>query len=185
MIDAIGRPQSVLVLGGASEIGQAIVARLVPDRCRTVVLAGREGPRLAEAVDRAKAKGAEVAESVAFDATDVAGHAAFVDRVFERFGDLDLVVVAAGMLGDQDRDELDPEAAASVIDTNFTGLAAVMLAVAGPLTPPGARPAHRALLGRRTSGPPGQFHLRVLQGRTGRASARGSTTRWRAAAPGS
>ena len=133
MIDAIGRPQSVLVLGGASEIGQAIVARLVPDRCRTVVLAGREGPRLSEAVDRAKAVGAEVAESVAFDATDVAGHAAFVDRVFERFGDLDLVVVAAGVLGDQDRDERDPAAAAAVIDTNFTGLAAVMLAVAARL----------------------------------------------------
>lgn len=133
MIDAIGRPQSVLVLGGASEIGQAIVAKLVPDRCRTVVLAGREGPRLSEAVDRAKASGAEVAESVAFDATDVAGHAALVDRVFEQFGDLDLVVVAAGVLGDQERDERDPQAAAAVIDTNFSGLAAVMLAVAGHL----------------------------------------------------
>jgi NAD(P)-dependent dehydrogenase (short-subunit alcohol dehydrogenase family) len=40
MIDATGRPQSVLVLGGASEIAQAIVASLVPGRCRTVVLAG-------------------------------------------------------------------------------------------------------------------------------------------------
>lgn len=133
MIDAIGRPQSVLVLGGASEIGQAIVARLVPDRCRTVVLAGREGPRLTEAVDRAKANGAEVAEAVAFDATAVAGHAAFVEGVFERFGDFDLVLVAAGVLGDQAQDEKDPEAAAAVIDTNFTGLAAVMLAVAARL----------------------------------------------------
>lgn len=133
MIDAIGRPQSVLVLGGASEIGQAIVARLVPDRCRTVVLAGREGPRLTEAVDRAKANGAEVAEAVAFDATAVAGHGAFVEGVFDRFGDFDLVLVAAGVLGDQAQDEKDPEAAAAVINTNFTGLAAVMLAVAARL----------------------------------------------------
>ena len=57
MIDAIGRPQSVLVLGGSSEIAQAIVAKLVPTRCRTVVLAGREGARLTEAVDRARAAG--------------------------------------------------------------------------------------------------------------------------------
>ncbi len=63
MIDAIGRPQSVLVLGGSSEIAQAIVDKLVPGRCRTVVLAGREGPRLTEAVDRAKAAGADVAEA--------------------------------------------------------------------------------------------------------------------------
>ena len=129
MIDAIGRPQSVLVLGGSSEIAQAIVDRLVPARCRTVVLAGREGPRLNEAVDRAKAAGADVAESVAFDATDTAGHLAFADRVFDRFGDFDLVIAAAGLLGDQEADELDPAAAATVLATNFTGLAAALLAV--------------------------------------------------------
>ncbi len=129
MIDAIGRPQSVLVLGGSSEIAQAIVDRLVPARCRTVVLAGREGPRLNEAVDRAKAAGADVAEAVAFDATDTDGHRAFADRVFDRFGDFDLVIVAAGLLGDQEADELDPAAAATVLATNFTGLAAALLAV--------------------------------------------------------
>ncbi len=133
MIDAIGRPQSVLVLGGSSEIAQAIVAKLVPTRCRTVVLAGREGARLTEAVDRARASGADIAESVPFDATDVAGHRAFVDRVFDKFGDIDLVIVAAGVLGDQDHDESDPESAASVIDTNFAGLAPAMLAVAARL----------------------------------------------------
>jgi decaprenylphospho-beta-D-erythro-pentofuranosid-2-ulose 2-reductase len=133
MIDAIGRPQSVLVLGGSSEIAQAIVAKLVPSRCRTVVLAGREGPRLSEAVERAKAAGAEVAESVAFDATDVAGHREFAEGVFERFGDIDLVVVAAGVLGDQAEDERDPESAAAVLTTNFAGLASAMLAVTGRL----------------------------------------------------
>ena len=133
MIDAVGRPQSVLVLGGSSEIAQAIVARLVPARCRTVVLAGREGPRLAGAVAAAQAAGADVAEAVAFDVTDTAGHAAFADRVFDRFGDIDLVVVAAGVLGDQEADERDPEAAADVLTTNFAGLASAMLAVTGRL----------------------------------------------------
>jgi decaprenylphospho-beta-D-erythro-pentofuranosid-2-ulose 2-reductase len=131
MIDAIGRPQSVLVLGGSSEIARATVARLVPARCRTVVLAGREGPRLTEAVDEAKAAGADVAEAVAFDATDTAAHLRFADEVFDRFGDIDLVIVAAGVLGDQDADERDPSAAASVLTTNFTGPASAMLAVAG------------------------------------------------------
>jgi decaprenylphospho-beta-D-erythro-pentofuranosid-2-ulose 2-reductase len=133
MIDATGRPQSVLVLGGSSEIAQAIVDRLVPARCRTVVLAGREGPRLSAAADRAKAAGADVVETVPFDATDDAGHPAFADRVFDRFGDIDLVIVAAGVLGDQRADEGDPAAAAAVITTNFTGPAAAMLAVAARL----------------------------------------------------
>jgi len=133
MIDAIGRPQSVLVLGGSSEIARAIVAKVVPARAKTVVLAGREGARLDEAVAGAKAAGAEVVESVPFDATHVIGHQIFADQVFDRFGDIDLVIVAAGVLGDQATDELDPVAAASVLTTNFSGLAAAILAVTGRL----------------------------------------------------
>ena len=133
MIDAIGRPQSLLVLGGSSEIAQAIVAKLVPARCKTVVLAGREGLRLTEAVARVKAAGADVAEAVAFDVTDTDHHQAFADQVFDRFGDIDVVLVAAGVLGDQAVDEADPKAAAMVFTTNFTGVASAMLAVAGRL----------------------------------------------------
>jgi decaprenylphospho-beta-D-erythro-pentofuranosid-2-ulose 2-reductase len=133
MIDAIGRPQSVLVLGGSSEIAQAIVDQLVPARCKTVVLAGRKGPRLSEAVERARAAGADVVESVDFDATDTTRHRDFADQVFDRFGDIDLVVVAAGVLGDQEIDERDPEATASVLTTNFTGPASAMVAVAAHL----------------------------------------------------
>jgi decaprenylphospho-beta-D-erythro-pentofuranosid-2-ulose 2-reductase len=133
MIDAVGRPQSVLVLGGSSEIAQAIVARLVPARCRTVVLAGRAGARLDEAVDRAKEAGADVVEAVTFDVVESDRHEAFAKEVFDRFGDFDLVIAAAGVLGHQESDELDPAAAAVVITTNFTGLASALLAVAGRL----------------------------------------------------
>jgi decaprenylphospho-beta-D-erythro-pentofuranosid-2-ulose 2-reductase len=133
MIDAIGRPQSVLVLGGSSEIAQAIVTRLVPARCRTVILAGRDGPKLLAAAENAAEAGADTIETVAFDAADIEHHREVVDRIFEQFGDLDLVVVAAGVLGDQAVDEHDPVAAAAVLTTNFTGLAAAMLAVADRL----------------------------------------------------
>jgi decaprenylphospho-beta-D-erythro-pentofuranosid-2-ulose 2-reductase len=133
MIDAIGRPQSLLVLGGSSEIAQAIVAKLVPGRCKTVVLAGRGGVRLIQALARAKASGADMVEAVSFDVTDIDHHQAFVDEIFDKFGDFDVVLVAAGVLGDQAVDEVDPMAAANVLTTNFTGVASVMLAVAGRL----------------------------------------------------
>jgi len=133
MIDAIGRPQSLLVLGGASEIAQAIVTKLVPARCRTVILAGRDGPRLLAAAEHAAAAGADTVETVDFDATDIEHHRQVIDRTFDQFGDIDVVVVAAGVLGDQSVDEHDPVAAASVLTTNFTGLATAMLAVADRL----------------------------------------------------
>ena len=41
--------------------------------------------------------------------------------------------MAAGVLGDQSADELDPVAAAAVITTNFTGLASAILAVTARL----------------------------------------------------
>ncbi len=133
MIDATGRPQSLLVLGGASEIAGEVVERLAAARCSTVVLAGRPSTRLDEAAARAKASGADVVETVAFDASDVDGHAALVDDVFDRFGDIDVVLVAAGLLGDQEELEHDPVAAAALLTTNFTGPAAAMLAVADRL----------------------------------------------------
>ncbi|HEY4928884.1 MAG TPA: SDR family NAD(P)-dependent oxidoreductase [Acidimicrobiales bacterium] len=131
MIDATGRPQSVLVLGGASEIAQAIVAGLVPGRCRTVVLAGRPSERLDAAAEAALAAGADVVETVGFDSTDLVGCPSAIDAVFDKFGDIDLVLAAAGALGDQAELEGDPVAAAELITTNFTGLAASLLAVAG------------------------------------------------------
>jgi decaprenylphospho-beta-D-erythro-pentofuranosid-2-ulose 2-reductase len=70
-----------------------------------------------------------VVETVAFDATDTSNHVEFADDVFDRFGDIDVVLVAAGVLGDQSVDEHNPVAAAEVIATNFGGLASAMLAV--------------------------------------------------------
>jgi decaprenylphospho-beta-D-erythro-pentofuranosid-2-ulose 2-reductase len=133
MIDAVGQPQSLLVLGGASEIAQAVVASVAGRRCRTVVLAGREGPRLTEAVERARSAGVDQVEAVRFEATDIEGHGELVRSLFDRFGGFDMVLVAAGVLGDQQADEHDPVGTARVITTNFTGLAAAMVAVADRL----------------------------------------------------
>jgi len=133
MINATGQPQSVLVLGGSSEIAQAIVNRLVEGRCRTVVLAGRPSERLEAAAVSARAAGADTVETVAFDVDATSGHQAWMDDVFARFGNLDLVLVAAGVLGNQESDEQDAEATAAVLTTNFTGPAAALIAAGGCL----------------------------------------------------
>ncbi|MDA8148304.1 MAG: decaprenylphospho-beta-D-erythro-pentofuranosid-2-ulose 2-reductase [Actinomycetota bacterium] len=133
MIDALGRPQSALLLGGTSEIGLAIVTQLVGKGCGTVVLAGRDPERMAGPAAALRAAGAKTVEIVPFDAEAIDSHAAFAAETFDRFGDLDVVIVAAGILGNQATDEHDPVAAARVLTTNFTGMAAVSLAVADRL----------------------------------------------------
>jgi len=127
----------VLLLGGTSEIGLAILAALDLPADTDVILAGRDVQRLAAA---AKALPCRV-ETVRYDAVDVAGHQAFVDGIFGADGHRarsgadgcapDLVISAAGILMPQAELERDVQQAAAMIETNFTGHVTTLLAVAG------------------------------------------------------
>jgi decaprenylphospho-beta-D-erythro-pentofuranosid-2-ulose 2-reductase len=128
MRDALGSVQSVLVLGGGSEIGLAIARRLIGERARRVILAGRAPERLASAVDDLRRAGAETVEAVAFDADAVADHAGVLDDVFARHGDIDVVIVAFGVLGRQEELAADSAAAASLAHTNYVGAVSVTTA---------------------------------------------------------
>ncbi|RII20813.1 Acetoacetyl-CoA reductase [Streptomyces sp. YIM 130001] len=125
MKDAFGTPQSLLVLGGSSEIALATARRLIARRTRTVWLAGRPSPALEAAAEGLRALGADT-RTVAFDALDTESHAEVLGKVFAE-GDIDLVLLAFGVLGDQDRDEADPLAAVRVAQTNYTGAVSVGL----------------------------------------------------------
>ncbi|MGW4852397.1 decaprenylphospho-beta-D-erythro-pentofuranosid-2-ulose 2-reductase [Streptomyces sp. NPDC004288] len=131
MKDAFGAPQSLLVLGGTSEIGLATARRLIARRTRTVWLAGRSSPALTAAADSLRALGAEV-RTVSFDALDTASHEECLGKVFTE-GDIDMVLLAFGVLGDQARDESDPAAAVRVAQTNYTGAVSAGLVCAGAL----------------------------------------------------
>ncbi|MGA5875714.1 decaprenylphospho-beta-D-erythro-pentofuranosid-2-ulose 2-reductase [Streptomyces cellulosae] len=131
MKDAFGLPQSLLVLGGTSEIALAVTRRLIARRTRTVWLAGRPSPGLDEAAGELRALGAEV-HTVDFDALDPAGHEDALGKVFAE-GDVDMVLLAFGTLGDQARDERDPQAAVRVAQTNYTGAVSAGLVCAGAL----------------------------------------------------
>lgn len=133
MNDALGEPQSLLVVGGTSEIGLATARSLVSRRTRTVVLAGRRLEALETHAAELRSLGADHAEVVAFDADDTDSHAAFVWRVFNDHGDIDVVLLAFGVLGDQRAAEDQPEQAVALLRTNLVGAASVGLHVAGHL----------------------------------------------------
>ena len=114
MRDALGAVQSALVVGGRSEIAGALVERLRRDRPLRAVLGVRDP---------------HAPDELRFDALDRASHAAFVDDAFAN-GDIDLVVMAAGVLGDQALDEKDANATVELIETNFVGLVSVLVPIA-------------------------------------------------------
>jgi len=119
MKDAFGTPQSLLVLGGTSEIALATARRLITRRTRTVWLAGRPSPALESAAAGLRELGADV-RTVDFDALDPDAHEAALGKVFAE-GDIDMVLLAFGVLGDQSRDENEPGSAVRVAQTNYTG----------------------------------------------------------------
>lgn len=133
MRDALGAVQSVLVLGGGSDIAVATCEKLVGRRCRTVVLAGRDTVKLEGVGDRLRAAGATTVDVVAFDAAAPDTHQAVVDQVFDDHPDLDVVLLAFGVLGDQEQLAGDPTAAAAVATTNYVGAVSSGLAVANRL----------------------------------------------------
>jgi decaprenylphospho-beta-D-erythro-pentofuranosid-2-ulose 2-reductase len=131
MKDALGSVQSLLILGGTSDIALATARKLATGKTKRIVLAARPSERLDAAAQELRAYGAEV-ETVAFDASEVEGHEKALGAVFAG-GDIDVVLVAFGVLGDQASDEQDPIAAARVAQTNYVGAVASGLVCANAL----------------------------------------------------
>src|SRR5207249_550469 len=93
MKDALGEVQSILVLGGTSDIARASCKQLVSQRGARVVLAARKPESCDAIAAELRSAGASEVDTVAFDATDFASHEAFVRSTFDRFGDFDVVLV--------------------------------------------------------------------------------------------
>lgn len=129
MRDALGNVQSVLVLGGGSDIALATVRRLVDRRARTIVLAAHHPDKLDAARDELLAAGATTVEVVGFDADATDQHGALIDDCFDRFGDIDVVLIAFGVLGDQTEAEHDAAAALDIARVNYLGTISVAVPV--------------------------------------------------------
>lgn len=126
MRDGTGGYGTVLVLGGGSDIGLAVAERLLRDGAHTFVLAGRDRHRMGPAAQRLRQSGASTVDLVAFDADDVDGHEQMIAQITARHGDLDVAIVAFGILGDQTRAEVDAQHALQVHRTTVLGGVSVL-----------------------------------------------------------
>ena len=119
--NAFGHPQSVVVLGGSSDIARAITNRLCAAQTRTVILAGRDATLLSDAGHEAEEYGATRVDTVLFDAEEPEDAAATIKEAFDKMGGpVDLVVIAVGRLGAQGSDEDSAAAVTRLITVNFT-----------------------------------------------------------------
>jgi decaprenylphospho-beta-D-erythro-pentofuranosid-2-ulose 2-reductase len=134
MRDALGGVGSLLLLGGGSEIGLATARRLVAEGTGTVVLAARAPERLEAAAAALRAAGAARVELTRFDADAPEEHPAALEAAWRAAGgDVDVVLLAFGVLGPSGTPETDPAAAVQTLRTNALGGASAALHTAARL----------------------------------------------------
>jgi decaprenylphospho-beta-D-erythro-pentofuranosid-2-ulose 2-reductase len=117
----------ILLVGGSSEIGLAIVRRLAAEGPVRPFLLGRDRGRLESAVTALAADGVPGAEFELVDADHLAEHADAVARAFARMGTVDLVVLAVGVLGAQEGLDANRAQALEVMRVNFVGTGSLLI----------------------------------------------------------
>ncbi|GAA5130534.1 decaprenylphospho-beta-D-erythro-pentofuranosid-2 -ulose 2-reductase [Alloalcanivorax gelatiniphagus] len=123
MIDATGRPKKLLLLGGTSDIAVAIARAYVAQGSTEIVSAARPGPRREATAAELSAMGATV-RVVDFDAREADSHREVVDLAWQG-GDVDIAVVAFGVLEDNEVAWQDGAVAHEMASVNYTAAVTV------------------------------------------------------------
>ena len=125
MIDAVGNPQTILLLGGTSEIGLAICERYLRTVSARIVLAALpDDPGRDAAVAQMQAARARSVDLIDFDALDFASHPGVIEAAFAG-GDVDVAIVAFGLLGDPEELWQDQRKAVQIAQVNYTAAVSV------------------------------------------------------------
>jgi decaprenylphospho-beta-D-erythro-pentofuranosid-2-ulose 2-reductase len=123
---ATASPTRVLVLGGTSEIGLAIVRRLAQQGPVSAMLLGRDQQRLETALGNLRAAGSVDGRTAILEATELDTHERAVADVFQAAGGFDVAVLAVGVLGAQAGLDADPAQAAEVMQVDFLGAGSLL-----------------------------------------------------------
>jgi decaprenylphospho-beta-D-erythro-pentofuranosid-2-ulose 2-reductase len=119
--------QRVLLIGGTSEIGLAILRRLALESSVRPYLLGRDRDGLALALSELERVGCVDGAIDVLDADDLEAHAGAINRAFERMEGCDVAVLAIGVLGAQAGVDADPSEASEVMRVNFVGSGSLLL----------------------------------------------------------
>ncbi|WP_280471718.1 decaprenylphospho-beta-D-erythro-pentofuranosid-2-ulose 2-reductase [Nocardia cyriacigeorgica] len=125
MINAVGNPQTILLLGGTSEIGLAICAEYLKKGAARIILATLPGDPLRDtAVAQMKASGAEQVDVIDFDALNTDSHPKVIEQAWDG-GDVDVAIVAFGILGDAEELWQNQRKAVQIVGINYTAAVSV------------------------------------------------------------
>jgi decaprenylphospho-beta-D-erythro-pentofuranosid-2-ulose 2-reductase len=123
------RPANILVLGATSAIAQA-VTRILAARGDSLYLVARSAGKLSIVAADARVRGAAEVHTQTLDLDDTRAHAALLANVGQQMSNLDVVLFAHGVLGDQAEGEREFAAAQAVLHTNFLSVVSLLTLLA-------------------------------------------------------
>ena len=122
----------VLIIGATSAIAQA-VARQLALQGDHLFLVARNAQRLQATAADLGIRGARIAGSLAKDLDHLDDHEQLIDLAEQALGAIDAVLIAHGVLPDQDACARSPYAATQAIHTNFVTYASLLTVLANRL----------------------------------------------------
>lgn len=131
MKNGVGVAQNIVLFGGTSDIGQAILRRVVKPGVSRVVLVSRN-------IDQAETLTSSLADRFAdvefhhirFDAADASSMNDVVTAVTEEIGDIDVAIVAQGILNEGVDYYANPSALIDMASVNFTATMTLLYSLA-------------------------------------------------------
>jgi decaprenylphospho-beta-D-erythro-pentofuranosid-2-ulose 2-reductase len=117
----------VVVLGGTSEIAQAIVGELNAREPREVALVGRNLDALTLAAGYLTEDGCRRALTFVLDAHDHERHEKVIGEAFDELGGADIVLLAVGVLGARGGLPDDVGAALDLLEVNLVGAGSLLI----------------------------------------------------------
>lgn len=131
MKNGVGVAQNIVLFGGTSEIGQAILRRVVKPGVARLVLVSRD-------IDAANRVSQELVGAhpeldvhhVRYEASDAASMEHVVAEVADAVGDIDVAVVAQGVLNEGANYYEQPSSLIDLVNVNFTGEMVLLYALA-------------------------------------------------------
>ncbi len=118
------QPTRILVLGATSAIAMAVTNKLISRDSRFFLVA-RNSIKLDAVCRDLLTRGAGSAAAYAMDLDDSTGHAKMLTVAVQALGEIDLALIAHGVLGDQEQAQVDYPTAEAILRTDF--LSAVSL----------------------------------------------------------
>lgn len=131
MKNGVGASQNIVLFGGTSEIGQAILRRVIKPGIAHVVLVSRDIDAAQNFGDEIESKNNDVEiHHIRYDAADSSSLEHVVKEIVTEVGDIDIAVVAQGLLNEGIDYYQGPSELISVVDVNFTSTMVLMYSLA-------------------------------------------------------